>query len=180
MATSTLGSSTTAGENIRSIFITAVKNTHALEKEARQILSRQIERLENYPEMETLLRKHLDETNQQEERLDGILDALGEDRSVLKDWVTQIMGNAAAIAHAPATDEILKNTFANHAFENFEIAAYKSLITITEAAGESRFLPALQQSLKEEETTARLIYDQIEPITRKYLQREAAGQKADR
>ncbi len=45
-----------------------------------------------------------------------------------------LMGNMAALAHAPAQDEILKNTFANHAFENYEIAVYDSLIAIAEAA----------------------------------------------
>jgi ferritin-like metal-binding protein YciE len=29
------------------------------------------------------------------------------------------------MAHAPARDEIIKNTFANFVFEHFEIAAYK-------------------------------------------------------
>jgi ferritin-like metal-binding protein YciE len=176
---STLGSAASS-EDVNSIFITAVRNTHALEKEARQIIERQLDRLENYPEMEAILRKHLDETNVQEQRIDEVLDTLGTDRSVLKDWATQLMGNAAALAHAPAGDEIIKNTFANHAFENFEIAAYKSLIVIAEAAGGSRFVPALQQSLKEEQKTAQLIYDQIEPITKKYLMRASSGQKADR
>jgi hypothetical protein len=41
----------------------------------------------------------------------------------------------AALDHAVAGDEILKNSFANFAFENFEIAAYKSLLTIAEAGG---------------------------------------------
>jgi ferritin-like metal-binding protein YciE len=80
----------------------------------------------------------------------------------------------------PMADEVLKNTFANHAFENFEIASYKSLIAMAEAAGHQRFVPALQETLREEEKTARLIYDMIEPITQKYLMREAQGLKADR
>ncbi|WP_431015504.1 DUF892 family protein [Bradyrhizobium pachyrhizi] len=33
------------------------------------------------------------------------------------------------VAHFMAGDETLKNTFANNAFEHFEIAAYKSLLT---------------------------------------------------
>ncbi len=32
-------------------------------------------------------------------------------------------GSMAAIGHSMADDEILKNSFANFAFENFEIAA---------------------------------------------------------
>jgi ferritin-like metal-binding protein YciE len=179
MATSSLGS-VTSNEDIQSIFITGVRNAHALEKEALQIMERQVERLENYPEMEAVLRKHIAETKQQEERIDAILDGLGTDRSVLKDLATQFMGNMAAIAHAPAGDEILKNTFANHAFENYEIAAYKSLIAMAEAAGHSRFIPSLQQTLREEENAARQINELIEPITRKYLARASSGAKADR
>jgi ferritin-like metal-binding protein YciE len=169
-----------SNEDIGAIFVTAVRNTHALEKEALQIMGRQVDRLQNYPEMEQALRRHIEETKAQEQRIDDILDALGTDRSLLKDMATQFMGNMAAIAHAPAGDEILKNTFANHAFENYEIAAYRSLIQIAEAAGQSRFNTALQQSLREEENMARQVADMIEPITRKYLSRASGGAKADR
>ena len=41
-----------------------------------------------------------------------------------------MMANLQAMAHSTADDEILKNTFANNAFENFQIAAYKSLIAL--------------------------------------------------
>lgn len=169
-----------SSEDIGSIFLTGLRNAHALEKEALQIMERQVERLQHYPEMEQLLRRHIEETKAQEQRLDDILDALGSDRSVLKDIVTQVMGNMAAIAHAPAGDEILKNTFANHAFENYEIAAYRSLIAMAEAAGESRFVSPLRQTLREEENAARQIAELIEPITRKYLSRASSGAKADR
>jgi ferritin-like metal-binding protein YciE len=179
MATSTLGGAASS-EDVRSIFVTGVRNAHALEKEAIQILSRQLDRLQNYPEMEALIRRHLEESKLHEQRIDEVLDGLGTDRSALKDLATQFMGNMAALAHVPAGDEILKNTFANHAFENFEIAAYKSLIVMAEAAGENRFVPLLQQNLREDENAARLIYEQVEPITRKYLARASSGAKADR
>jgi ferritin-like metal-binding protein YciE len=169
-----------SSDAVQTIFITGLQNAHALEKEAVQLMERQIERLQHYPEMEQLLRTHLQETQGQIERLQEILHSFGEDRSLLKDVATQFMGNMAAVAHVPMQDEILKNTFANHAFENFEIAAYKSLITVAEAAGHSSHVGALQQNLREEEKTARAIYDQIETITAKYLQREAQDLKADR
>ena len=120
------------------------------------------------------------ETEDQVRRLDEILHTFGEDRSLLKDMATQFMANMAAAGHMPMADEVLKNTFANHAFENFEIASYKSLIAMAEASGYRKFIPALQESLGEEEKTAQLIYDSIETITLKYLTREAQGLKADR
>jgi ferritin-like metal-binding protein YciE len=127
-----------------------------------------------------LLEQHVRETEGQIRRLDEILHSFGEDRSLLKDMATQLMGNIAAMAHVPMADEILKNTFANHAFENFEIASYRSLIAMAEMTGHSRFVPALQESLREEEKTAQAIRDQIEMITCRFLEREAQGQKADR
>ena len=179
--TSAAGASALSGnENVHQIFVVGVQNAHALEKEAIQIMERQLERLEHYPEMSQRLRQHLAETKEQEERLDRILDQLGTSRSVLKDWVTQLMGNAAAVAHVPMADEILKNTFANNAFENFEIAAYKSLITMAEAAGHNTFVAPLRQSLQEEQRMAQWLSDNVEAITRKYLEREAQGRKADR
>ncbi|QFU14939.1 ferritin-like domain-containing protein [Microvirga thermotolerans] len=169
-----------SSETVRSIFVTGLQNAHALEKEAVQLMSRQLERLENYPEMSDILRRHMQETEQQIRRLDEMLHTFGEDRSLLKDVATQFMANLAAAGHMPMADEILKNTFANHAFENFEIAAYMSLIAMAEASGYGRFVPALQETLREEQNAAQAIRDQIEPITRKYLMREAQGLKADR
>lgn len=50
------------------------------------------------------------------------------------------------MSHALADDEILKNTFANNAFENFEIAAYKTLIALCAPAGQESARPLLQIS----------------------------------
>ncbi|WP_243369123.1 ferritin-like domain-containing protein [Microvirga solisilvae] len=169
-----------SNETVKNIFITGLQNAHALEKEALQLMQRQVERFQNYPEMSDLLRKHIAETEGQVRRLDEMLHTFGEDRSLLKDMATQFMANMAAAGHMPMADEVLKNTFANHAFENFEIASYKSLIAMAEAAGHQRFVPALQETLREEEKAAQAIYDLIEPITLKYLSREAQGLKADR
>ena len=46
---STLGATGASSDTVQSIFLTGVQNLHALEKEARQLLERQIERVTNYP-----------------------------------------------------------------------------------------------------------------------------------
>jgi len=85
-----------------------------------------------------------------------------------------------ALGHTPAQDEILKNTYANHAFENFEIAAYTSLLTIAEAAGQSGHLTGFQQSLREEQGMAQKVAELIQPTTLRYLELTTSGAKADR
>jgi len=157
------------------LFVTGLKNMHAVEKEAIQILKRQIERTGEYPEVQDKLRSHLTETEGQERRLMELLEGLGESRSIAKDSVGTIMGNLAAMAHAPAPDEILKNTFANHAFENYEIAAYKSLITMGEAIRAEHCVDALQESLGQEEAMAKWILENTPKVTQMYMDKSCTS-----
>jgi ferritin-like metal-binding protein YciE len=164
----------------RSIYVTALQNTHALEMQALQIMERQVERLQHYPEMEQALRRHIQETHAQRDRLEEALGAMSASPSALKESFLGLFGNMMALGHTPAQDEVLKNTYANHAFENYEIAAYTSLLAIAEAAGQTAHLTGLQQSLKEEQAMAQKVAELIRPTTLRYLELSTSGQKADR
>jgi len=102
------------------LFVTGLRNQHAVENQAVSLLSRQVERLENYPEMEARMRQHIDESKAQAQRIKELLAQFGESHSALKDAGLSFMGNMAAMAHTVAADEVIKNTFANYAFEHFE------------------------------------------------------------
>jgi ferritin-like metal-binding protein YciE len=80
-----------------------------------------------------------------------------------------------AMAHSMAGDEILKNTFANNAFEHFEIAAYKSLLTLCPAAGMDSARAPLEASLKEEERMAAWIDANVAKVTMDYVAHEGAA-----
>jgi ferritin-like metal-binding protein YciE len=164
--------------SVRDLYVTGLVNAHALENQAVQLLSRQVERLENYPQMEQRMRQHIDETRRQEARLAEILRALGTSPSAVKDVGLSIMGNLAAMVHAPAKDEVIKNTFANYAFEHYEIATYRSLLAMADAAGDASAPTALRESLSEEERMAQWIADHVDETTRTYMRLESNGQKA--
>src|SRR3954462_2564840 len=117
-------------QTARDIFVVGLRNAHAMEIQARELMERQSERLDDYPEVKAKVAAHLHETNEQLKRLEQCLEACGESTSTLKDTAQSVMANAMAMAHSMAGDEILKNTFANNAFENFEIATYKSLLAL--------------------------------------------------
>ncbi|WP_299358782.1 ferritin-like domain-containing protein [uncultured Paracoccus sp.] len=167
-----------ASESIQSVYATALRNTHALEQEALQAMERQVERLTDYPEVKQALTQHIEETKRQQERLETALSGLGESVSSVKEAVMGLMGSMAAMAHMPAQDEILKNTFANSAIEAYEIAAYTSLLTIAEAAGDHASIPAFRQSLAEEEAMAARIRSMADAITTKYLSLTTSGDAA--
>jgi ferritin-like metal-binding protein YciE len=164
-------------DTARDLFIVGLRNTHGLEMQALQIMNRQVERLENYPEVEQGLRRHIQETEQQRQRLEEVMNQFGETPSAIKEAAMGFMGNMAAMVHAPADDEIIKNMLANHGFENYEIAAYKSLLIMAEAAGFTN-VTGFQQSLREEQAMAQAVADMIEPVTRKYIQLTEQNAKA--
>jgi ferritin-like metal-binding protein YciE len=161
--------------SIRDIYITGLQNAHALEAQAIQLCQRQVERLENYPEMKARLQEHLEESRRQQQRIEQVLQTLGTSHSTLKDIGTSIMGNMAAIGHAVAQDEVVKNTFANYAFEHYEIATYNALLEMARAAGDTAAPRLLQQSLDEERRMAEWIDSNLAPTIQRYMQREATG-----
>ena len=169
---------TTQQDALRSVFITGLKNAHGVEHQALALMDRQIDHMVNYPEITNMLHKHRAETEQQIARIDEILASFNESASAVKDIALTISGNMAAIAHVFAPDEVLKNSFANHAFENFEAAAYTSLITLADAGSFTSATPLLQQSLSEEQRMAAWVLDNIPATTMKYVSLRAEGETA--
>lgn len=165
-------------ESYQDIYVTGLVNARALETQAIELLSRQAERVQSYPEVEEALRRHITESEAQRDRLDHILATLGTSNSSVKDFITGLMGNVAALSHAPMQDEILKNALANYAFEHFEIASYKALLTLADLAGDTLAPAALRQSLAEEERMAQWCADSLDPLVRKFATLKAQGEKA--
>jgi ferritin-like metal-binding protein YciE len=171
---------TIANSTLRSIFVTGLQNAHAVEHQALALIDRQLDRLVHYPDVAERLRLHRRETEDQIGRLETILAELRETHSSLKDMALGLVGNIAALAHAPAPDEVLKNNFVNLAFENFEIASYRSLMTLAEAGSYSHALPLLGATLAEEEAMAAWVEEHIPAITLRYVELRSEGRAATR
>jgi ferritin-like metal-binding protein YciE len=167
-----------AEDQIRDAYATGLRNMHALEMSAIELTERQTERLEHYPEMKSRLAQHHRESQEQARRLEGIMQRMDTSASSTKNTVSSVMGNVAAALHTPAQDEVLKNTFANFAFEHQEIAAYTSLIAMAEMVNDTSSIAALRQSLAEEQAMADWIEKHIVPTTRRYLELLEQGERA--
>ena len=66
----------------------------------------------------------------------------------------------------------------NYAFEHYEIAAYKSLLTLAELTGDEPAAAILHQSLREEEAMAHWIDTHIVDTTRTFAALSQAGETA--
>lgn len=158
----------------RELFITGLRNAHAMENQAHEMLERQVERMDEYPELKARLSEHLQETKSQLKRLEQCLSNLDTSPSTFKDTTLALGANMAAMGHAMASDEVLKNTFANSGLEAYEIAADKSLIKMAEAANPGA-IESLTLSLREEERMADWVAKNVDLITAQYMQRERAA-----
>lgn len=155
----------------RNLLITGLKNAHAMEVQARELMERQSGRTQEFPEVQQRLKLHLQETNEQIQRLEECLRRCGESESTLKDTAQSTVANFMAMGHAMASDEILKNTFANNAFENYEIAAYKSLLALCKQSGVDLSGP-LTASLHEEERMAKWVDEHVQDVTLQFLDQQ--------
>jgi ferritin-like metal-binding protein YciE len=158
--------------NARDLFITGLKNAHSMERNAQEMLERPVERLDDYPKLKSQLSSHLEETRVQLSRLEKCLSDCASSPSTVKDTIQSLGANMAAVGHAMADDEVLKNTFANSALEHYEIAAYKSLLAMADAAGIPNSKAVLGQSLGEEQRMAKWVDDHVEPVTLAFLRKE--------
>ena len=153
----------------REVFVSGLKNAHAVEHQAIALMDRQIDRAKNFTEVADMLKSHRVETEQQITRLETLLEGLGEKPSALKDAALSLGGNMAALGHIFADDEVLKNALANYAFENYEVAAYRGLILLAQHGQYSTAYDALNTSLEEEMRMAAWVDKSLPLITEKYL-----------
>lgn len=164
----------------RDLFVTGLQNAHAMEHEALAMMDRQIERAKNFEEVADMLRQHRGETELQIDRLDTLLTSLDARPSGLKDAAMSVGGTFAALGHAVADDEVIKNALANFAFENYELAAYQSLIILAEHGGYSVALDPLEETLEEEMRMARWVQDSLPMVIDKHLELRRRGENASR
>jgi ferritin-like metal-binding protein YciE len=157
-------------ETAHSLFVLALRNAHAMERESHELMKWQAVRLRDYPAIEQRIRTHLDETQDQLQRLEQCLHSLDERPSLLKDAALSLLGNLTATSNAMGEDEIIKNMFSNYAFEHYEIAAYKSLARMAQELGFEQAKALLEESRREEQRMAAWIDRRIDPVTLAYMQ----------
>lgn len=157
-----------------------LRHAHAMEGQAATLLEAQIDRLESYPEALPRLRQHLEETKRQQQLVEQCLSKLGENTSTLKDATMKVGASMQGMMHAMSGDEVLKHVLGNAAFEQFEAASYRSLVTAAQEAGEPEIARTCEAILQEEMAMAEWVWQRVPEMTEKYLRLEQTGAQAKR
>ena len=156
-----------------------LRDAHAMEEQAKTMLTAQSSRIEHYPELKARIEQHLRETEAQEEKLRGCLDRLGG-TSAVKDAGGKMSAMMQGMGGMFAGDEVVKGAMASYAFEHFEISAYRALIGAAEMAGDAETKAVCEEILREEEAMASWLYEHLPSVTRQYVEREQTDAPAKR
>jgi ferritin-like metal-binding protein YciE len=167
MATRTLSKS-------EKLLIVWLRDAHAMEKQAEQVLSKTASRIENYPELKAQIERHLEQTRRQADLIQGCLKRY-DGTSTLKDTAARMIGFMQAQSGLFVGDEIVKASMGSYVFEEMEIAAYKILMAAAEKCGDVETKRVCESILREEEEMARWLDEHLPLITRQYLSRAEQG-----
>ena len=157
-----------------------LRDAHAMEMQAIQILQNQARRIENYPDLRNRILEHLEETRGQAEMLERCIERHGTTSSPLKDSAAAFLGNVQALSGLFFGDEVVKGAIASYTFEHLEIAMYRSLVGAAEELDDGETARVCSEILRQEEAMAGWLERHLPEITQQYLRRQSAGEPAKR
>jgi ferritin-like metal-binding protein YciE len=155
-----------------------LRDAHAMEEQAEQMLTAQAGRLENYPALKARIEEHVHETRSQRERLETCIHARGADTSGLKDMAGRFTAMMQSFAGVFASDEVVKGAMAGYTFEHMEIAAYRALAAAARTVGDETTARVCDDICQEEEAMASWLAENLGDVTSTYLSRADAGSDA--
>ncbi|MDR6935617.1 ferritin-like domain-containing protein [Luteibacter sp. 3190] len=150
-----------------------LRDAHAMEQQAEQMLRAQAARIEHYPIVKQRIEEHLQETLGQQELLKGCIERLGGSTSAMKDMMGKMMAFGQAAGGMVNSDEIVKGAISSYVFENLEIATYTALIAAAKTVGDAETQRVCEQILPQEQAMAAWVLEHLPQLTEEFLVRDA-------
>ncbi len=150
--------------------VSTLRNTHAQEKQAIAVLESQLKLLTDYPDLHARVTAHIVETREQARRLEAGLEACGDSASMVKDTLSSVMGLGQSSVQGLSDDAVLKAVAGDMMTEHLEIATYRTLLTLADMAGKPELRPRLEETLHEEEEMAAWFDQNLDAITRRFVE----------
>jgi ferritin-like metal-binding protein YciE len=148
-------------ENLERLFVDELKDVYNAEKQIVAALPRMADAAQS-EELRTAFRDHLKQTQGHVERLEKILDGMGEDKTGKKcEGMEGIIKEADHLLHDGLDPDVMDAALIGAAqkVEHYEIATYGTLRTFAEHLGEEEAAGLLQKTLDEEDETDRKLTD---------------------
>lgn len=148
-----------------------LRDAHAMEQQAEQMLQSFSERIEHYPQLKTRIDQHIEETRWQQQQVENCIKRLGSSTSTLKDIAGKLMAFGQGLSGVVMSDEVIKGAMSGYVFENMEIASYTILSTAAKTVGDLETKRVVQEILAQEEAMAQWMLAHLPELTTAFLSR---------
>jgi ferritin-like metal-binding protein YciE len=135
----------------KDLLVAWLNDAHGMENALIQILEHQVKDAKDFPAAQEKIQQHLEQTRQHAEMVKSCVENLGGSTSSIKSGIASLFGQMQALSTGAAQDEMVKNSLADAAAEQFEIASYSALIAAAQELGEMNTVTACQQILQDEQ-----------------------------
>ena len=156
------------------VYLTGLRNQHAVETQAIGTVKNQLGRMKPYPALLAQMEKERSQSTEQAARLDRLLEKHGSKASVAKEAAAGTIATVTGFTHVVASDEVLKDVLAAVGYKAYEIASYKVLVTLAQAAGAADDVTVLEQSMKEEQAMGDWLGSHLPDFVHAYVGQQAS------
>lgn len=153
----------------RDMLIAWLNDAHGMENALIQILEHQVKDAKDYPQVQSKLEQHLEQTRRHAQLVESCVEALGGHTSGMKTGMAKLFGQMQALSTGAAQDEMMKNALADFAAENFEVASYTALVRAAQELGDQQTASVCQQILQEDQAMADWIEQNLPTLTQQTL-----------
>ncbi len=150
---------------------TWLRDAHAMETNLESMLKKQADRFDDAP-LRARIAAHAEETRRHAEKIERCLESLGESTSAFKEAMAKLTGKSSPVVMSANDDEPVKVCLTCIAAEHFEIACYRSLQAAAVECGEPAVSQIAEEILREEESMAKFLEENLTRITRSFLQQQ--------
>ena len=155
-----------------------LRDAHAMEQQAEQMLTTFANRLENYPDLRVRIEQDVRAAQSHQRLLQDCLQREGESPSVIKDLGARIMGFGQSATGIMVSDEVVKGILATYVFTQLKIASYNILAAAAVHTSDTHVLTVCNQILAEENAMVEWLQNNIPKITSEFIARTAQSSDA--
>jgi ferritin-like metal-binding protein YciE len=160
----------TVQETASKMLLNEARNLHAIQKNARAMMVRVIDRLEHYPEAKARLEAHLGDKDAEMANLERILQAEGDSPSGAKDGLMSGMGSVTAMLTAGLDDDVIRTSMMTFGLAQYEIAAYEGMVLLAKRANRPDAVPLVEDCLAREQAMAEWLHSHMAPTLERFLE----------
>jgi ferritin-like metal-binding protein YciE len=155
-------------------YISWLQDALVMEQTLVKVLEERVASTGDFPEVQQLDQRHLEETRVHAAGLEQCLDRLGSGPSTTKSIMSSLMSTVEKPAKALMKDEVVKNCLQDYGAECFEVACYTSLIAAGTALGDEETVTVCRQNMNQDRAMAEAILGGIPTVTVAELQKVTA------